>query len=272
VRFLDTPRPRVFAHRGASGLRPENTLGAFAAGLQDGAAILELDVHASRDGQVIVIHDETLERTTDGTGPVSDRTLAELRRLDAGYRFHDSEGEFRYRGKGVRIPTLAEVLEAFPDTPLNVEIKQLGITQLVFDLVDAAHARERVLLAAGDDAIMATIRSAAARGGDCLTGFSESEATDFVARCAMDAFDDYRPPGIALQVPHRYEGLEVVTPALIRCAHDLAIEVHVWTINEELEMETLLDFDVDGIMSDFPGRAAHVLWRRALAARTRGPD
>jgi glycerophosphoryl diester phosphodiesterase len=84
VRFLDTPRPRLFAHRGASGLRPENTLDAFGAGLEDGARILELDVHGSSDGYVVVIHDDVLDRTTDGQGPVRARSLAELRRLDAG--------------------------------------------------------------------------------------------------------------------------------------------------------------------------------------------
>ena len=95
MRFLDTPRPRLFAHRGASGLRPENTLEAFAAGLEDGARILELDVHASSDGHVMVIHDEVLERTTEGRGPVSAHTLTELRQLDAGYTFCDADGDFR---------------------------------------------------------------------------------------------------------------------------------------------------------------------------------
>jgi glycerophosphoryl diester phosphodiesterase len=270
VRFFETPRPRLFAHRGASGLRPENTLDAFAAGLEDGASILEMDVHASSDGQVVVIHDDTLDRTTDGTGPVSSYPLTELRKLDAGYRFVNGEGEHSSRGKGIRIPTFSEVLYAFPDASLNVEIKQLDppIEPLVFELLERACAWDRVLLAAGEDSIMARIRA----GGHALTGFSESEATELVGRCASGDLEGYRPPGVALQVPHWYQGIEVVTPALVRCVHALDVEVHVWTVNEEIEMETLLDIGVDGIMSDYPGRGAHVLSRRGLAQRIRGLD
>lgn len=270
MRYFETPRPRLFAHRGASGLRPENTLDAFAAGIEDGASILEMDVHASSDGQIVVIHDDTLDRTTDGRGSVSACSLTDLRKLDAGCRFADGDGEHRYRGKGIRIPTFSEVLYAFPDTPLNVEIKQLDppIESLVFDLLERTHARDRVLLAAGEDAIMARIRA----GERALTGFSESEATEFVGRCASGDFNGYLPPGVALQVPRRYQGIEVVTPALVQCAHALDVEVHVWTVNEEIEMETLLDIGVDGIMSDFPGRGAYVLSRRGLVQRTRVLD
>ena len=270
MRFFETASPRLFAHRGASGIRPENTLDSFAAGLEDGASILEMDVHASSDGHVVVIHDDTLDRTTDGTGAVSAYSLTELRKLDAGYRFGDGDGEHPYRGKGIRIPTFSEVLGAFPDTPLNVEIKQLDppIEPLVFELLDRTRARDRVLLAAGEDAVMARIRA----GDHALTGFSEAEATEFVGRCASGDFNGYGPPGVALQVPHWYQGIEVVTPALVQCAHALDVEVHVWTVNEEIEIEALLDIGVDGIMSDFPGRVSYVLSRRGLAQRTRGLD
>jgi glycerophosphoryl diester phosphodiesterase len=269
VRFFETSRPRVFAHRGASGLFPENTLDAFAAGLREGASILELDVRSSRDGHVVVMHDETLERTTDGSGPVAAHTLAELRRLDAGYRFRDAVGEHRYRGTGMRIPTFAEVLEAFPATPLNVEIKQLDppITATVFELLDAYRASERVLLAAGDDAVMESIRAAVRAGRSCLTGFSEREAGEFVMRCAGGDFQGYRPPGVALQVPRWYQGVEIVTAALLEKSRALGVEVHVWTVNEETEITTLLDLGVDGIMSDFPSRVAAVLSCRRPTSR-----
>jgi len=123
--YLDTDRQRIFAHRGASGAVPENTIEAFETALREGAEILELDVHGTRDGHVVVIHDATLERTTDGSGPVREHTLEEILRLDAGYRFESEPGEYPFRGKGLRIPTLADVLERFPDTPLNIEVKQL---------------------------------------------------------------------------------------------------------------------------------------------------
>jgi glycerophosphoryl diester phosphodiesterase len=271
MRFVDTPTPRLFAHRGASGLRPENTLESFAAGLEDGARILELDVHASSDGHVVVFHDEVLDRTTDGRGPLAARTLNELRQLDAGYRYCDPEGDFPYRGKGIRIPTLSELLHAFPDTPLNVEIKQLDppIENAVLALLDEFDARERVLLAAGDDRIMARIRAAAP---NALTSFASGEVADFLTRTTNDALDGYTPPGFALQIPRFYQGIELVSAATVSAAHELGIEVHVWTVNEEHEMEALLDLGVDGIMSDFPGRVSYIFHRRGLGQRTRGLD
>src|SRR5439155_273566 len=125
----DHPQPlrrdaELFAHRGASGLIPENTLDAFAAGLKTGAERLELDVHATSDGVVVVLHDETLERTTDGTGPVRALSLAVVARLDAGYRFRAPDGTYPYRDRGLGVPTLAALLEAFPGVPLNIELKQ----------------------------------------------------------------------------------------------------------------------------------------------------
>ena len=120
--YLDGPRPRLFAHRGASGLVPENTIEAFAEGLAAGAERLELDVHASADGHIVVFHDGDLGRTTEASGPLATRTLAELRSLDAGYHFADALGGFPYRGKGIRIPALAEVLEEPPGVALNVEV------------------------------------------------------------------------------------------------------------------------------------------------------
>jgi glycerophosphoryl diester phosphodiesterase len=258
MRYVDTPRPRVFGHRGASGTVPENTVPAFAAALDGGATLLELDVHATRDGTVVVVHDETLDRTTDATGPVRDRTLADLDRVDAGYRFTDVRGEHPFRARGIRIPTLAAVLEAFPDVPLNVEIKQRepDIVANVLELIETHGAVERVLLAAGEDDIMARIRAAAP---PTLVGYSLREVADFYARCQDGRFDGYQPPGFALQVPHRHEDIEIVTPAFVEHAHALGIEVHVWTINDEAEMTELLDLGVDGLMSDYPARLAAVV-------------
>jgi glycerophosphoryl diester phosphodiesterase len=270
-RFLETARPRLFGHRGACGLRPENTLDSFAAALEDGASILELDVRASADGEVVVFHDDTLERTTDGAGAISAKPLSELRKLDAGYKFRDADGDFTYRGKGIRIPTLAEVLDSFPNAPLNVEIKQSEprIEPTVVALLDEFAARDRVLLAAGDHTIMERIRQAAPHH---LTSFSGAEVADFLMRCPTGDFDGYKPPAPALQVPRTYQDVEVVSATTITRAHEQGLEIHVWTVNEETEMEMLLELGVDGIMSDYPGRAAYVFSRRGLGRRTRGLD
>jgi glycerophosphoryl diester phosphodiesterase len=251
LRYLDTPIPRLFAHRGASGRVPENTLEAFRAGLEAGADLLELDVHATRDGDVVVIHDESLERTTDCRGLVRQRSTAEVRAADAGYSFMDDRGDRPFAGRGLRVPLLAEVLAAFASTPLNIEIKQSdpAIEAAVVELLDRHHARDRVLLAAESDGIMQRIRAAAS---DVLTGFSAAEVLDFYTRVERDDFADYHPVGRALQVPHFHGDIEVVTPQFVRRAHEHGLEVHVWTINDEAEMLALAGLGVDGLMSDLP--------------------
>src|SRR5215208_4358914 len=116
--------PLNLAHRGASALAPENTFEAFRLAVEDGAGGLELDVHMTRDGHIVVIHDATVDRTTNGSGAVSEMTLDELRRLDAGYNFSPDGGPTRpYRGRGIRVPTFGEVLEEFPRVAVNIEIK-----------------------------------------------------------------------------------------------------------------------------------------------------
>src|SRR5215212_7629564 len=116
--------PVNLAHRGASDIAPENTIEAFRLAVEAGAGGLELDVHITRDGRLVVIHDATVDRTTGGTGAVSGMTIDELRGLDAGYKFSPEAGPTRpYRGRGVRVPTLDEVLEEFPGVAVNIDIK-----------------------------------------------------------------------------------------------------------------------------------------------------
>jgi len=126
-----------------------------------------------------------------------------------------------------------------------------------------------VLLAAGDHTIMERIRQAAPHH---LTSFSGAEVADFLMRCPTGDFDGYKPPAPALQVPRTYQDVEVVSATTITRAHEQGLEIHVWTVNEETEMEMLLELGVDGIMSDYPGRAAYVFSRRGLGRRTRGLD
>jgi glycerophosphoryl diester phosphodiesterase len=222
-------------------------------------------VHATADGEVVVIHDDTVDRTTDGTGPVRSRSLEALLRLDAGHRFRAPDGTWPYRGRGLRVPTLAEVLAAFPSTPLNIEVKQAdpAIEPAVLAVLDRFQARGRVLLAAEHGRIMTRIRAAAP---DVLTSFSAPEVADFVIRVREERFGDYRPPGVALQVPPAFGDIRIVTPQSVDAAHGLGLEVHVWTINDEREMEALLDLSVDGLMTDFPARGLAVLQRRGLRA------
>ncbi|MFO0757469.1 MAG: glycerophosphodiester phosphodiesterase [Byssovorax sp.] len=256
--FFSGPRPRLFGHRGSSGTRPENTLLSFREALAAGADHLELDVHGTRDGAIVVFHDPVLDRTTDGTGPIKERTLAELRALDAGFRFQAADGGHPFRGHGCTIPTLIELCESFPGVPLNIEIKQSEppIIADVLAILDRFGMRESTLLAAERVALMKQIRAAAP---DIATAFAAEEVMELLGRMT-DA--TYVPPGRALQVPPSYEGFPIVTADFVARAHALGVEVHVWTINDEPEMDRLLDLGVDGLMSDFPARVAAVFERR----------
>jgi glycerophosphoryl diester phosphodiesterase len=220
-------------------------------------------VHATADGHVVVLHDETLDRTTDGTGPVRARTLAELERVDAGYRYRAPDGTYPFRDRGVRVPTLDALCAAHPGVPLNVEIKQdePAIEAAVLAVLVRHGATDTTLLAAEHDHIMARIRTVASH---LVTSFATAEVAEFVQRVRADDFAGYRPPGIALQVPPSFGDTAIVTPEFVAAAHRLGLEVHVWTINDEAEMERLLDLGVDALMSDFPGRAVDVLRRRGL--------
>jgi len=257
--YFSGPRPRVFGHRGAAGLAPENTLPSFERAVRDGAGILELDVHATRDGVVVVIHDSTLERTTDGVEEVRRLGFAELRRYDAGFRFA-AEGGHPFRGRGIRVPSLEEIVEAFPEVALNIEIKQdePAIEVAVVDLLERHSALDRVLLAAEDDRIMRRIRRCAP---DLPTSAAYGEARDFFERCFADRWSDYVPVARALQIPPQAADIDLVVAPAIDAAHRFGLEMHVWTVNEEPEMARLLELGVDGVMSDFPGRLAQVVRR-----------
>ncbi len=217
-------------------------------------------MHATADGHVVVLHDPTLDRTTDGQGPVKAVSLAALERLDAGARFVAADGSHPFRGRGIHVPTLRALLAAHPGVPLNIEIKQDDppIVERVLADLDAFGARERTLLAAEHHHIMECIRAAAP---DVATSASSAEVADFVFRLRDGRLDDYRPRPIAFQVPPAYEGTAIVTPESVAAAHRFGVEVHVWTINDPTEMERLLELGVDALMSDFPARAVEVLRR-----------
>jgi glycerophosphoryl diester phosphodiesterase len=252
--FFAGRTPRVFGHRGAAGLAPENTLPSFALALALGADILELDVHATRDGEIVVLHDPTVERTTDGTGTVRELMLYELQQLDAGYHFTRDGRDFPYRGQRVRIPTLETVLKNFPLTPCNIEVKQADppIVAAVVELIERLEAQHRVLLAAEHDDIMHTVRS---HTETIATSFSAAEVADFISRLHSGTLDNYTPDGHALQIPPRFGEIDLVTADSVAAAHRLGLEIHVWTINHRDEMDQLLGLGVDGIMSDLPGLA-----------------
>lgn len=265
--FFDLPAPIVIGHRGAAGERPENTLPSFARARDVGAAILETDAHPTKDGAVVLFHDDRLERTTNGTGRVADHTLAQLRALDAGFGFtNDGGAGFPFRGHGIVVPTLDEVLEAIPGVRVNIELKEdsPGFLDRVLGVVRDAGCEETTLLTAADDPLMDALR---ARVRETKARVALGASTGDVLRFVRAALDGATPdPGVmALQIPVDFKGRPLVTPRLIQHAHAHGVHVHVWTINDADEMARLLDLGVDGIVTDHPARLAALLAARRAA-------
>ncbi len=257
-----TPRgwPINFAHRGGAKVVPENTIEGFREGFAMGGGVVECDVHASADGVIVVTHDDVVDRTTDGTGPVVEKTLAELQRLDAGYRFTTDGRTFPWRDKGVKIPTLEVLYAAFPQAPFNIEIKgeRAGIEESVWQQISAANAAERTIVVSDNVGTIKRFRKASQ--GKVATAASTVELLLFWVLHLLRLGKLYDPPFQALQPPEKYKGvLRVVTPRFVRDAHSRGLRVDVWTIDDEPAMRRLLGFGVDGIMTDRPDVLARVL-------------
>jgi glycerophosphoryl diester phosphodiesterase len=222
------------AHRGASGLFPENTLCAFAAAIAAGAGMCELDVQTTRDGALIVIHDDTVDRTTDGKGAVAAMTLQEIKRLDAGV-------DFGARFRGERVPTLEEVF-AFVNgrCALNVELKAAGIEYKVCEVIRAYRAAATALMSSFDWDALARIRYIAP---DIRVGLLASEWPARLLGAATEIRADAINPSF-----------EIVTEDLCVAAHDRAINVYTWTVDDVAIMRQLVAYGVDGIMTNFPER------------------
>lgn len=257
--FVTHERPLFFAHRGGSALAPENTLPAYENGLRYGADALELDIHYTRDGEIVVFHDDMLGRTTDGSGPLAALTLDELRRLDAGFRFTTDGGQsYPWRDKGVTIPTLREVFERFPQTRINIEMKvndDEGERRLARLLLDNGWGDWALVGSFHTDALQ---RFRALCEGHIATSASASETRNFLLGVLVRQTQRMRPTYDALQVPEVYRGIRVVSPTSIRLAHGLGLDVHVWTVDDREAMGRLLDWGVDGLMSDRPDTLAEV--------------
>ncbi len=247
--------PLFIAHRGGAALAPENTMAAFTAAVERwDADVLELDVRRTADGRVVVIHDATVDRTCEGTGAVRELPWSEVRSLDAGYRFRGLAGELAFRGRGVRIPLLDEVLETFPATRMNVEAKAPEVAPLLVEAIRRHAAHDRVLMAAELEGARPS-----RHGYPGPHGASRRQIRLFYLLHHRPLGFLYTPRADALQVPDAWMGRRVVTPRFVREAHRRNIPVHVWTIDEAADMRRLLSWGVDGIQSDRLDRLARVL-------------
>ena len=260
--FFESDRPMVIAHQGGEGLRPSNTLIAFENAVALGVDVLEMDVHSTADGALVLIHDDTVDRTTDGTGRVNDFTLAELQQLDAGeYWTADDGATTPYRGQGVRIPTLDEVLTAFPQMKFNIEIKQVepSITASLCEALRAHDLTDRTLVASFHPTAMNEFRAACP---EVASSMVEDEIRPFFILNTIFLGALYSPPGAAFQVPEYSGSLHVLTPRFVRGAHGNNVAVHPWTIDDPADMARFLDMGVDGIITDRPDLMIEVIKER----------
>jgi glycerophosphoryl diester phosphodiesterase len=251
----------VFAHRGGAKLAPENTLASFDLGMTCGADGIECDVHLSRDGVPVVIHDNTLDRTTNLTGPVSALTAAELAQGDAGYRFAQN-GAFPFRGRGIGVPSLEQLLSRHV-TPTIIELKQSEpqLARAVVDVIRRTAAIDRVCVGSFHRLAIHTIRSEAP---EIDTSACEPEARWTLYKSWLRLPSIRRKPYVAFQVPERAGSLRVVSPAFVRQAHGEDATVQVWVVDLAEDVRRLLDWGVDGIISDRPdvAVAARDQWRQ----------
>jgi glycerophosphoryl diester phosphodiesterase len=246
----------VFAHRGGRSLGPENTLPTFQKALVSGAHALELDVRLTRDGHLVVIHDATVDRTTDGTGAVDSLSLDDLGRLDAAFNYSADDGRtFPLRDSGVSIPRLTEVFERFPNTLVNIELKDdsLAAAETLCRLVREYGTTPNIIVASFHSKVIRYYRSICP---ETPTAATAGEVKRFALLSRLRLENVYRPCAAALQVPQNAYGFRLVTPQFIKAAHRRGLKVHVWIVNHPEEQQKLFNMGVDGIMTDFPGMSA----------------
>jgi glycerophosphoryl diester phosphodiesterase len=258
----DLPRPLVMAHQGGDGLWPGNTMYAFERAAAMGADVLEMDVHITQDGQLVLMHDETVDRTTDGTGKIEEMTLAELKALDAGYDWSPDDGQtFPFRGQGITAAALDEVFQAFPDMLMNIEIKLVENQPIAEPFCQAIRdqgMQDKVLVASFHSDLMAAFRAACP---EVATSATQDEVINFFVRHFLFMAGAYSPPTDAVQVPEYRGPIHILTERFVADAHSRNMEVHPWTINETADMQRVIDLGVDGIITDYPDRLLQVLGR-----------
>ena len=265
--FVSTEAPLVIAHQGGERLFPSNTLYAFEQAHNMGVDMFELDIHRSKDGHLVVIHDDTVDRTTDGQGKIAEMDLAEIQGLDAGYYWTEDSTSYPYRAKGIQIPTLAELFEAYPAMPMVIDIKQKesAIEQALCNLLRQYNKTSDIIIGSFHKSALELFRQLCP---EVPTSIHPAEVRNMVLYnySRLDALFRpkanfafhpkanfaFQPKAIAAQVPMRSGRIQIINSRFIKLARQRNVAVHVWTINDPEEMQQLIDLGVDGIMTDRP--------------------
>ena len=254
-------RPLVMGHRGGAGLWPENTLHGFSQAVEMGVDVLEIDIHSTADGVLVIIHDDTLDRTTNGSGRVNSLPLARLKAFDAGYHWtNDGGASFPFRGRGLTVPTLEEVFEAFPRMRFNIDIKQEqpSLVKPFCRMIREHGMESKVMVASFKPEVLDEFRR------ECIGVATSASPADVRALLALkngERRGEQVTVARSMQIPEYVGGRQVLTRELVEAAHERHLEVHAWTINDEAGMRRMLDLGVDGIITDYPDRLIALLDR-----------
>ncbi len=258
--FDGLPERYVIGHRGAPGHRPENTLQSFQHAVALGADVLELDVHLTADGQLVVIHDLVVGRVSNSAGPVISFTLDDLRQLDVGYWYTPDGGRtYPWRGKGLTVPTLAEVFEMFPDRKLVIELKTrtFAVVRALAKELNKKDRRGQVLVGSFRHPLLEEFRRLAPA---YATGASMRETRRFVIRTLRGRPIEQPLLYEAIIAPPRRRGIiPVLTRGVVENALQIGLHVQAWTVNKPRTMHRLYGYGVHAMTTDYPDRARAVL-------------
>jgi glycerophosphoryl diester phosphodiesterase len=261
--FFQGPRPQVFAHRGGSALAPENTLAAFDRAVAMGIDGLELDVHLSSDGVVVVHHDRLLTRTTNLSGAVEQHTAQELSRADAGWHF-GGDSDRPFRGRGIGVPTLAAVLERYREVRVIIELKvnDAALARAVIDVVTAQQAVDRVCLGSFG---LRVLRAARRLAPHIATSGAREEVRWALYRSWL-RWPVSRVAYGGYQIPEISGSTRVVSPRFVADARAAGLAVQVWTVDDEVAARRLLGWGVDALITDRPDVILAMLKERSAPA------
>jgi glycerophosphoryl diester phosphodiesterase len=254
--------PLVIAHQGGDGIWPGNTMYAFEKAVGIGADVLEMDAHITKDSQIVLMHDEEVDRTTDGSALIEDLTLDELKRLDAAFRWsNDGDKTFPYRGQGIQVPTLEELFQKFPQMRYVIEIKrtQNPIDKPLCDLIRKHSMQDKVLIASFHDEAMQNFRKTCP---EIATSASSTEVRNFVLLGKVFLSGFIAPQYQSIQPPYDPKesmNIPIMTARFIREAHAKNVKVEPWTVDDPELMRQYIEWGVDGIMTDRPDLMIEVL-------------
>ncbi|WP_406828218.1 glycerophosphodiester phosphodiesterase [Microbulbifer sp. ARAS458-1] len=253
-------RPLVISHADDSGLGlfPGNTPVFLRKMAEMKVDVLEMDVHATIDDELVLMHDDTVDRTSDGKGRIRDKTLAELRQLNVAYNWSKDGSSYPYRDNPQGILTVDQVFKAYPRYPMVIELKTPDpeAARSLCRKLKAYNKSNLVIVSSFHQSAVDALRT------DCpqvATGAGSDEVKIFAVASKLRAFRLLSPRYQALHIPTEYDGIALVDRSSLRQVQDHGVRVDVWTVNDEAEMRRLIELGVDGIMTDRPDRLFQVI-------------